>query len=491
MVTTLNPTQILLQSIGPGRITPSIYDIAWVARLAELGEPVGEAALDILRGSQLPDGSWGTPDLVFHHERLIATLAVATTLARLADTRDENRLRRARHAIEIHAGGLKADHAGETIGFEIVLPALINEAYQLDIVPNHNRVFDHFIKERQRKLSNLPHGKVNKHVTLAFSLEMFGTEGAAWVDPANIREENGSVACSPAATAWYMLNIEHHEKSLEYILRSKVNGSGAVPYTAPIDVFEIAWTLWNIALAGLHENNHGVTESAKPHLDFLERHWSVNGIPAVSELSLPDGDTSAMVFNVLSIYGREVDIQGVNTFEEEGHFRCFGFESNPSLSTNVHALHTLLQFGLDYDHPKIEKLVHFLRQARTIDTFWYDKWHASPYYTTAHAIIALRDLDKEMARKAVQWITDTQNADGSWGYYLPTAEETAYCLQALILWRRAGGKVPNKAIDTASLWLNDNREPPYPPLWIGKCLYHPEHVLRSAILSALTLAEQG
>jgi hypothetical protein len=31
---------------------------------------------------------------------------------------------------------------------------------------------------------------------------------------------------------------------------------------------------------------------------------------------------------------------------------------------------------------------------------------------------------------------------------------------------------------------------PYPPLWIGKCLYNPSLVIRSAVISALALVEQ-
>jgi hypothetical protein len=39
-------------------------------------------------------------------------------------------------------------------------------------------------------------------------------------------------------------------------------------------------------------------------------------------------------------------------------------------------------------------------------------------------------------------------------------------------------------------WLAEHAEPPYPPLWIGKCLYCPVLVVRSAVLSALMLVAQ-
>jgi len=40
-------------------------------------------------------------------------------------------------------------------------------------------------------------------------------------------------------------------------------------------------------------------------------------------------------------------------------------------------------------------------------------------------------------------------------------------------------------------WLAEHAEGPYTPLWIGKSLYSPNLVVRSAILSALILADQG
>ena len=90
----------------------------------------------------------------------------------------------------------------------------------------------------------------------------------------------------------------------------------------------------------------------------------------------------------------------------------------------------------------------------------------------------------------MSWTLKTQNADGSWGCYLPTAEETAYCVQALAIWKRHGGRVPRDVLRRGAAWLAEHAEPPYPPLWIGKCLYGPELVIRSAVLSALILAKQ-
>jgi halimadienyl-diphosphate synthase len=106
-------------------------------------------------------------------------------------------------------------------------------------------------------------------------------------------------------------------------------------------------------------------------------------------------------------------------------------------------------------------------------------------------VIASAGYDDDLVDSAVHWILETQNADGSWGFYTPTAEETAYCLQALVIWGRHGGHVPTSVLQRGAAWLADRTDPPYPPLWIGKSLYTPVLVVRSAILSALVLVEQG
>lgn len=229
----------------------------------------------------------------------------------------------------------------------------------------------------------------------------------------------------------------------------------------------------------------------QPHLDFLESHWIPGkGIAAVSDLTLTDGDTTAMIYDVLLQFGRTVDMAGVMYYAQDDHFRCFGLEANPSISTNIHVLSALRRTGYGPQTEWVQKILLFLRRTQTLQVFWFDKWHASPYYATAHAVIACAGYDNDLVDDAVYWILATQNEDGSWGYYMPTAEETAYCLQALIIWKRHGGQVPNDALRRGEAWLLDHADPPYPPLWIGKSLYCPILVVRSAVLSALALMQE-
>jgi halimadienyl-diphosphate synthase len=193
---------------------------------------------------------------------------------------------------------------------------------------------------------------------------------------------------------------------------------------------------------------------------------------------------------VLTHYGCDVSVEGVLGYEVAEHFQCFALESNPSVSTNVHVLGALRAAGYAAQHPRVQKVLGFLRATRKDGAIWFDKWHASPYYTTAHAVICCLPYDRELAADAVRWLMKTQRDDGSWGYFSSTAEETAYALQALILWSRAENTIPRPVTQRGAAWLAQHAEPPYAPLWIGKSLYAPNLVVRSAILSALMLAEQ-
>ena len=63
-------------------------------------------------------------------------------------------------------------------------------------------------------------------------------------------------------------------------------------------------------------------------------------------------------------------------------------------------------------------------------------------------------------------------------------------IQALCIWKRAGGKVQDGVIELGLNWIMERNQPPYTPLWIGKALYCPELVVQATILSAIQLARK-
>ncbi|HEX6972314.1 MAG TPA: hypothetical protein VF234_08855, partial [Limnochordia bacterium] len=185
-------------------------------------------------------------------------------------------------------------------------------------------------------------------------------------------------------------------------------------------------------------------------------------------------------------------------FERPDGFACFEGERNPSVSTNVHVLEALNKAPPAPEVGRLrEKAIAFLKETQGDDGCWIDKWHISPLYTTGHAVIALLDGAPELAARGLRWLVAAQNRDGSWGSP-GTDEETAYAVQALAHAllrapssgeRAVGADAMRQAIRAGAGFLTHRLEcSDYPELWVGKGLYTPIHVVRSAVLSACRLA---
>ncbi len=471
----------LLKDIGPGQMTSAADDTAWVARLAQLGEPRGVAALEWLRSHQMADGTWGAESPKYYHDRLVCTLAAAIALATVGDARDLKRIERAKHALETVIPELANEAMMETIGFEMIIPTLFDEAESLGIIQRRDYSdMERLEAQRAMKMAGLPGGVISRHVTLAFSGEMAGPDGQHLLDILNLQEANGSLGHSPSATAYFIANIApENAAAKEYLYQLPVD-DGGIQDVAPFDNFERSWTLWNLMMTGGLDDD--LLALCQPHLEFLEATWTPGVGAAFGHGYTPrDADMTSVIYEVLSRFGRRPDAGAIMNFEGEDYFRCFMLEANPSASVNIHVLGALREAGFPAAHPSVQKIVRFLHDMQ----YWFDKWHSSPYYPTSHAVIACAGYLDELVADAISWILSTQNTDGAWGYFMPTAEETAYSLQALSAWKRAGHDVPDDVLRRGDEWLANHAEPPYPPLWIGKCLYTPVLVVRSAILSAL------
>jgi len=482
----------LIDEIGPGHMASTAYDTAWAARLGEIDWGISSRSLSWLAENQLPDGSWGALAPMYYHDRVLCTLAAMIALTyRGRRGHDKVQIENGRLALEQIVGnatqGLQADPNGATVGFEMIAPILAGEAEKLGLIKNQgDRILGRLSKQRAKKLSYLKGKMINRHVTMAFSAEMAGKDGQHMLDIENLQESNGSVGVSPSATAYFATYIKKGDVASLRYLRSVTNADGGMPNVAPFDVFEIAWTLWNLSLIP----DLGHAEKLKPHRDFLSNAWQPKiGIGFAAGYSVKDSDDTGLVYETLLRYGIEKDLASILAYEEEEHFRCFDLEVNPSISANIHVLGALAQAGLDRKNTSVQKALNFLRISRDKQLpYWVDKWHSSPYYATSHAIIACAGIDNELVGQSVEWILKSQNRNGAWGTYLPTAEETAYALQALWVWDQKVAKVQKGVFRNGARWLKENIDKPYPPLWIGKCLYSPNLVIHSAVICALALA---
>ena len=467
---------------GSGRMMPTAYDTAWLARISaehDSSVPAFPGALDWLRQSQWRDGSWGA-EIEYVHDRVISTLTSLLALAQWGNNgRDGRAIERGLGYIWEKAGQLADER--ETIGFEVILPTLLQKCQELGLllpIPS----FERYERMRDEKMAKIPsHMHYSRNTTLAFSLEFLGDDlDVKKVE--SLQESNGSVGVSPSATAYFLTKQPANAAARRYVAAVADAYGGRATQMFPYDLSEMAWSLWNLFLAGIQDGDERVTR----HVGDLNVLWDRgNGTSSSSSFSIVNADDSAMVFRVLRLAGYDPDPSPLYRFEEEDHFACHPFERDPSTSANIHVLEALK----GVDERRVRKVATWLRSEKMDRGYWMDKWHASPYYPTAHAVIALVGVDHNLARSAVQWILDTQRPDGCWGYYdRPTAEETAYCLQALSTYARHVEPVDCEVVARGRQGLLACRDE-IPALWIGKCLYTPVRVVESAICSALAMTE--
>jgi len=491
----------LLQQVGTANdMSNTPYDTAWIARLQDIEPGISERALDWICEHQLDDGSWGARFPMYYHDRLICTLSALISLAyrgrrQKVNARIEKGLNALGSILSGAARGLEADSNGATVGFEVIVPILVAEAEQLGLIKQHKEsILGKLAHVRQIKMEKLAGIKISRYVTIAHSAEMTGKDRLDMLDVENLQEANGSVANSPSATSHFALHVRPgDERALNYLTAIINSQNGGAPSLTPIDIFERIWVLWNLSITNLYRENKQIAALCDSHLDYLESHWKHGqGLGFSSTFTLTDGDDTSVGFDILSKFGRKPELEAVLQYEEEKWFRCYFLETKPSTDVNIHVLGALRQAGYDKKHPSVQKAINFIRSKRQPrKRYWFDKWHISPYYTTSHMIILCNGYDDELCQESVDWILKTQKKDGSWGFYqASTAEETAYCIQALIIWQRYTGKIYRDKIKKARNWLARNSHPPYPPLWIGKSLFYPEILVKSSIVSALTLAEE-
>jgi len=488
----------ILQSLNTGEASGTVYDTAWVARLREIHPEMASRALSWVCENQLPDGSWGTLEPLYYHDRVVCTLSAMIALTQLGRRhQDRVQIEEGLAALDrITAGatiGLSADVNGATVGFEMIVPTLVHEAERLGIIKQQGeRILGRLGKFREAKMKKLAGSKFSRHVTVAHSAEMAGVDMVNLLDVENLQEINGSVGNSPASTAYFCHYVKPGEgRALKYLLGLSERVNGGFPTLSPFELFEKIWVLWNLSVAGLENTSVETFRAFQENLKYIREHWTAEkGLGLSKTFSITDSDDTAVGYELLSKYGYNVDIAALLDYEEENWFRCFQMEANPSVDVNVHALGPLKLAGYPRDHPTIQKILSFIRSRRENHSYWFDKWHVSPYYTTSHVVIYCKGYDDRLCEESVQWLLNSQRSSGAWGFYeFTTAEETAYCIQALTLWRQYGGKIPEGRIEMARKWLVANAEEYKRPLWIDKSLYCPGLIVDSAIQSALELSK--
>lgn len=479
----------LLTNLDKKTFSGTAYDTAWVAQVMEPTEPSQPSfprALEWLRKHQHPNGSWGS-DIEYYHDRIISTLSAILALAKAGNLPgDDLAVSRGERYIW-QKFELLAQESYDTVGFELLLPMLFDEARRINLDLPYEKC-EAYRTIRASKLAMIPPSLLySRKVSSTHSLEFMGS-GLNLGLLGNLQEPNGSFGNSPSATAYVLTHCPENQPARKYLREVSMLDSGSAMSAHPVEVFNKSWVLYNLELTGTFNDYFDLLHG---HIDSLYKSWdNVRGVGFSRDYPVPDLDDTAVVFKLLKRAGFPVSADPFLQYEKDTYFTCYTFERTPSIGANVHLLDALGAY-LGYEHrPRmVKKILRFLRTVRQQEGYWLDKWHISPYYITSHAIIASIGFDKALARDAVNWILSTQRSDGSWGWYHPTAEETAYCLQALITYHNQVDRLNTSAIYQGADYLYQQYGAwKMPSMWIEKCLYTPEHIVESTILSALIMS---
>lgn len=493
-----------LRQAGTSQMSQSPYDLGWLLRLpadrqACLSDRQGLSDLKNPKKPRYPqiiswleklqhsDGSWGG-QIPFAHDRVISTLSVIAGLIRWPlDDKWRGRIDRAVKAVEFYSKKL-LNEPEATVAFELLFPKLLREVQNAGHKINiPKKILTHYQILQAQKLSKLPIEAATKYpTTLLHALEALDENKIDLQKFEKFQSPGGSFGCSPATTAFMLLQGIGGRKAEQYL--DNLVKKRTVPPVYPIDIFERAWCLLPIYLFGL-ENNF--SRELKPHIKYLKKHWTADGVGWSVDLPVSDLDDTALVFYVLQKNKKAPALNVFKKFETDGGFVCYKGERSGSASHYIHLFLALSSCQENNNRIKQmrRKIINRLWRTQTKQGFWDDKWHISPYYATSRAVIALAGNSeaKQMVDKAVKWLLRTRHKNGLWGFGKGTAEETAYALMALRRYTKKNSAILEKILVKGLVDLRGLMKKDYPQMWMEKSLFAPKKINQIFIYSTCLL----
>lgn len=246
----------LSRGIPHGSMSTSIYDTAWVSMVAEETDNhrrwLFPSSFEVIVDAQSKDGGWTNNSSEFDAiiTSLAALLALLKHVAEHVNTEGtalpqdvDVRVLKARNWLGKHLRAWDV-HSTDRVGFELLVPAHLRllETYNVSFdFPGYSSLMD----LKRKKLAKFdPSILYQSTCSAAHSLEAFA--GLLDFDRLNVQQKNGSILCSPSATAAYLIFSSSWNDGAESYLRQVYShgsgsGSGRFPSAFPSEIFESSW----------------------------------------------------------------------------------------------------------------------------------------------------------------------------------------------------------------------------------------------------------
>ncbi|CCT69398.1 gibberellin cluster-kaurensynthase [Fusarium fujikuroi] len=507
-----------------------VYDTAWVAMIPKTRDNVKQwlfpECFHYLLKTQAADGSWGslpttqTAGILDTASAVLALLCHAQEPLQILDVSPDEMGLRIEHGVTSLKRQLAVWNDVEDtnhIGVEFIIPALLSMLEKELDVPSFEFPCRSILERMHgEKLGHFDLEQVyGKPSSLLHSLEAF--LGKLDFDRLSHHLYHGSMMASPSSTAAYLIGAtkwdDEAEDYLRHVMRNGAgHGNGGISGTFPTTHFECSWIIATLLKGGFTLKQIDGDGLRGLSTILLEALRDENGVIGFAPRTA-DVDDTAKALLALSLVNQPVspDIM-IKVFEGKDHFTTFGSERDPSLTSNLHVLLSLLkQSNLSQYHPQILKTTLF-----TCRWWWgsdhcvKDKWNLSHLYPTMLLVEAFTEVlhlidggelsslfDESFKCKiglsifqAVLRIILTQDNDGSWRGY---REQTCYAILALVQARHVCFFTHmvdrlQSCVDRGFSWLKSCSFHSQDLTWTSKTAYEVGFVAEAYKLAALQSA---